>query len=890
MSMPKSSVKNQFSFAVEGMTCASCVSRVEKALKKVENIEEASVNLATEKALVSSSKPIDAQAVIQAVEKAGYEVPSKTLELKIEGMTCASCVSRVEKALKKTAGVIEASVNLATEKATVKALSSVDAAVLEAEVQKAGFAVASKAVELNISGMTCASCVSRVEKALKSVDGVQSATVNLASEKAFVQGGQLADLIAAVEKAGYEAQLAQTDDQAQADKKQQELNTLKRDLIIALLLAVPVFVLEMGSHMIPAFHHFILSTIGAQNSWYLQFALTTLILLLPGRRFYAHGVPALLRAAPDMNSLVAVGTFSAYAFSCVATFMPHVLPEGTVYVYFEAAAVIIALILLGRYLEAKAKGRTSQAIQYLIGMQPKTARVEQNGQYIELNIDQVQSGMRLEIRPGERVPVDGEVIFGKSYVDESMISGEPVPVEKTAGQQVVGGTVNQSGSLTVQATSVGQDSVLAQIIQLVEQAQGSKLPIQALVDKVTLWFVPAVMALAALTFMVWYFFGPEPSLSYALINAVAVLIIACPCAMGLATPTSIMVGTGRGAELGVLFRKGEALQRLKETKVAAVDKTGTLTEGKPALTDFQVTDGFEEHEVLRLVASAEAKSEHPIAHAIVQAAQQRQIALADVDAFDSITGAGIQAQVGGQQLHIGADRLMQNLGLNTDIFAGTAAALGEQGKTPLYVAIDQKLAAIIAVADPIKETTFSAIQALHDQGIKVAMITGDNRHTAEAIAKQLGIDTVIAEVLPEEKVQAVQQLQKEYGCTAFVGDGINDAPALAQADVGLAIGTGTDIAMEAADVVLMSGNLQAVPTAIGLSAATMNNIRQNLFWAFIYNAALIPVAAGVLYPFFGLLLSPILAAAAMALSSVFVVSNALRLKGYQPTWMKQREG
>ena len=884
---PSTAVKNQLSVDVEGMTCASCVARVEKALKRVEGIDEASVNLATEKAVVSSVLPIDTQLIIQAIEKSGYDVPQQTLELQIEGMTCASCVARVEKALNKVSGVVLASVNLATEKATVRALNSVDLAQLRTAVEKAGYAVSTPKIELNIEGMTCASCVARVEKALNKVDGVQSASVNLATEKAFIQGGKAADLVAAVKKAGFDATLVQADQQSSyADKKQKEQEILKRDLIIALVLAIPVFVLEMGSHMIPAFHHFIHSTIGMQNSWYIQFALTTLVLLLPGRRFYQHGVPALLRAAPDMNSLVAVGTFSAYVFSCVATFMPQVLPSNTVHVYFEAAAVIIALILLGRYLEARAKGRTSQAIQHLVRMQPKTARIEQNGQYVELGIDQVQSGMMLEIRPGERVPVDGEVISGSSYIDESMISGEPIPVEKNAGQTVVGGTVNQNGSLTVRATAVGQDSVLSQIIQLVEQAQGAKLPIQTLVDKVTLWFVPVVMLLALITFILWYFFGPEPSLTYALVNAVAVLIIACPCAMGLATPTSIMVGTGRGAELGVLFRKGEALQLLKETQVVAVDKTGTLTEGKPKLTDFQVTEQFDEHEVLRLVASVEAKSEHPIAHAIVQAAQDLQLEFLEVTAFDSITGAGIQAQVNGHQLHIGADRLMQDLGLDTSAFADTAAALGEQGKTPLYVSIDQKLAAIIAVADPIKDTTFSAIQALHDQGLKVAMITGDNRHTAQAIAKQLHIDEVIAEVLPDEKVQHVKKLQQQYGHTAFVGDGINDAPALAQADVGLAIGTGTDVAIEAADVVLMSGNLQAVPTANGLSTATINNIRQNLFWAFVYNAALIPVAAGVLYPFFGILLSPIFAAAAMALSSVFVISNALRLKRWQPTIFK----
>lgn len=871
---------------IEGMTCASCAVRVEKSLNKIEYIQHATVNLATEQATIVSTQPIELNRVVQAVERSGFNIVTQQFDIPIEGMTCASCVARVEKALNKVEGVLHSAVNLATEKATVEAVSSLNIQTLNRAIEKAGYTVATQPIELDLTGMTCASCVARVEKALMKVDGVMNATVNLATEKAFVYGGQPEALIHAVKKAGFEARLAQVLDKTRTEKKQQELLELKRDLMIALILVIPVFVLEMGSHLIPAFHHWIHGAIGLQNSWYIQFVLTSLVLVLPGRRFYQHGVPALLRLAPDMNSLVAVGTFSAYLFSCIALFIPQILPQGTVHVYFESAAVIIVLILLGRYLEAKAKGKTSQAIQYLMGIQAKTARVMQQGTFVELPIEQVQSGMVLEVRPGEKVPVDGEVIAGTSYIDESMISGEPLAVEKVAGQQVVGGTINQNGNLTIKATSVGQDSVLSQIIHMVEQAQGSKLPIQTLVDKVTLWFVPAVMLLAVLTFAVWYFVGPEPSLSYALVNAVAVLIIACPCAMGLATPMSIMVGTGRGAELGVLFRKGEALQQLKETKVVAVDKTGTLTEGKPKLTDFQVVDGYNEHEVLKLVASVEAKSEHPIAYAIVQAAQDLKLEFLEVTQFNSITGAGIRAELEGQQIHIGAARLMHDLGLNTDVFSTTAQHLGEQGKTPLYVAIDQQLAAIIAVADPIKETTFSAIRALHAQGLKVAMITGDNLHTAQAIAKQLQIDNVIAEVLPDEKVKAVKQLQAEYGSTAFVGDGINDAPALAQANVGLAIGTGTDIAIEAADVVLMSGNLQAVPTAIGLSTATMNNIRQNLFWAFIYNVALIPVAAGLLYPFFGVLLSPMFAAGAMALSSVFVISNALRLKRYQPAKIK----
>ncbi|WP_179990346.1 MULTISPECIES: heavy metal translocating P-type ATPase [unclassified Acinetobacter] len=805
--------------------------------------------------------------------------------LSIEGMTCASCVGRVEKALKKVDGVEKAEVNLATEKALIHASQPLDRALLIKAVQRAGFDVAAiQPIELSIDGMTCASCVTRVEKALKKVPGVEQANVNLATEHAWIQPNATVssqDLIRAIQKAGYDAKLLQHDSNEQHDKKNLEQQQLKRDLVISLILALPVFILEMGSHMIPAFHMWVMHNIGQQQSWLIQFALTTLVLLLPGRRFYQKGIPALLRFAPDMNSLVAVGTLAAYSFSLVATFMPQLLPEGTVHVYYEAAAVIVSLILLGRYFEAKAKGRTSQAIQHLIGMQAKTARIHRDGQIIEVPVAEVSSNTIVEIRPGERIPVDGEVVEGHSYIDESMITGEPVPVAKQVGNQVVGGTINQNGTLNIRATAIGEASVLAQIIRMVEQAQGSKLPIQALVDKVTMWFVPAVMLLAALTFIVWFIFGPEPTLTFGLVNAVAVLIIACPCAMGLATPTSIMVGTGRGAEMGVLFRKGEALQLLQDVKVVAVDKTGTLTEGKPILTDFHVQSGFDADQVFALLASVEAKSEHPIALAIVQAATEKQVSLLPVTEFDSITGSGIEALVNGQRIQIGADRYMQQIGLDVSAFNAEAARLGQEGKTPIYMAIDQQLAAIVAVADPIKDTTFAAIAALHQLGLKVAMITGDNRHTAQAIAARLQIDHVVAEVLPEGKVDVVRELQQQFGRVAFVGDGINDAPALAQADVGIAIGTGTDVAIEAAEVVLMSGNLQGVPNAIALSKATIRNIRQNLFWAFIYNIALIPIAAGVLYPFAGILLSPIFAAGAMALSSVFVLGNALRLKYFQ---------
>ena len=808
------------------------------------------------------------------------------IDLPIEGMTCASCVGRVEKALGKVEGVDSVTVNLATERADIKVRGPVNRQALVNTVEAAGYSVPATAFDLAVEGMTCASFVGRVERALKAVPGVAEATVNLATERAHVRGSFDSNtLVAAIAAAGYAARpidAGASADEAANARKDVERAAIKRDLTLAAVLTLPVFVLEMGSHLIPGVHELILRNIGTQWNWYIQFVLTTLVLAVAGARFYRLGIPALFRLAPDMNSLVAVGTFAAYAYSLVATFAPSLLPPGTVNVYYEAAAVIVTLILLGRFLEARAKGRTSEAIKRLVGLQAKTARVQRDGTVLEIPIADVVAGDIIEVRPGERIPVDGEVTQGLSYVDESMITGEPIPVAKTVDSKLVGGTVNQKGALSFRATAVGGATVLSQIIRMVEQAQGSKLPIQALVDKVTMWFVPAVMAAAALTFLVWLVFGPEPALTFALVNAVAVLIIACPCAMGLATPTSIMVGTGRGAELGVLFRKGEALQLLKDAKVVAVDKTGTLTEGRPTLTDLDIAEGFEREDVLARIAAVEAKSEHPIARAIVEAAGNEGITIPDITDFESITGFGVKAQVNGEQVEVGADRYMRTLGLDVDVFAATAERLGNEGKTPLYAAIGGRLAAIVAVADPIKATTPAAIAALHSLGLKVAMITGDNRRTAEAIARQLGIDEVIAEVLPEGKVDAVRALKAEHGQLAFIGDGINDAPALAEADVGLAVGTGTDIAIEAADVVLMSGNLMGVPTAIALSRATIGNIRQNLFWAFAYNAALIPVAAGVLYPAWSILLSPILAAGAMALSSIFVLGNALRLRGFRP--------
>lgn len=808
------------------------------------------------------------------------------ISLPINGMSCASCVGWVEAALSKVPGVGQVAVNLATEQASIRPVGEIDRQALIQAVEKAGYEVPAIATELSIQGMTCASCVGRVEKALKAVPGVIDVSVNLATERATVRGtADVSSLILAVENAGYDAASINAASQSEEENslnKEAERVQLRRDLLLAAVLALPVFLLEMGAHMIPAVHAFIMNTIGMQNSWYFQFALTTLALAMPGRRFYLKGFPALFRLAPDMNSLVAVGTAAAFGYSVVATFAADLLPEGTVHVYFEAAAVIIVLILLGRFLEARAKGRTSEAIKRLAKMQVKVAHVMRDGGFLDIPVNEVQLEDALEVRPGERVPVDGEITSGNSYVDESMITGEPIPVEKVPGSAVVGGTVNQKGVFTMRATAVGEQTMLAQIIRMVAQAQGSKLPIQAVVDKVTMWFVPAVMVAALLTFIVWMMFGPSPALTFALVNAVSVLIIACPCAMGLATPTSIMVGTGRGAELGILFRKGEALQSLKDAKVVAVDKTGTLTEGRPVLTDFEVITGFDRNQVLARIGAVESKSEHPIARAIVAAATEGGRALPSITAFESVTGMGVRANIEGALVEVGADRFMRQLGLDVSPFAPTAERLGKEGKSPLYAAIDGRLAGIVAVADPIKTSTPGAIAALHQLGLKVVMITGDNAGTAQAIARQLNIDEVIAEVMPDGKVEAVRRLKAAYGQVAFVGDGINDAPALAEADVGLAIGTGTDIAVESADVVLVSGNLQGVPNAIALSRVTIGNIHQNLFWAFAYNTALIPVAAGALYPAWGILLSPIFAAGAMALSSVFVLGNALRLRGFKP--------
>lgn len=812
----------------------------------------------------------------------------KSFTFGIQSMSCASCVGRVEKALSAVTGVSQAHVNLASETATITADGTFDAQNVITALDAAGYPAELKAYRFSIENMSCASCVGRVERSLSAIPGVVSVTVNLAKEEAAVRvlGAAVssADIAETASAAGYPATLVTDPGATDAtnDRKVEEAAHLRRMTLVAAVFTLPVFTLEMGSHLIPALHSWIMNSLGMGVNWGIQFVLTTVVLAWPGRQFYLKGFPALFKGAPDMNSLVALGSSAAWGFSTVALFAPSLLPDGTRVVYFEAAAVIVTLILLGRFLEARAKGRTGQAIRKLVGLRAKTAQVERDGQLVELPVDDIVVGDLIQARPGEKIAVDGVVVKGASYVDESMITGEPIPVEKLADAEVVGGTINGSGALMFRATKVGGDTMLAQIIRMVEEAQGAKLPIQDLVNRITLWFVPAVMGVAALTFLTWLLVGPDPALSFALVAAVAVLIIACPCAMGLATPTSIMVGTGRAAELGVLFRRGDALQTLNDITTVALDKTGTLTEGHPELTDLTITKGFEEADVLRLVASVEAMSEHPIAAAIVRHAKQNGLALASIDDFSSITGFGVSAVIEGRKIFVGADRLMSREGIDLDAVKSVGETLGKEGKTPLFAAIDGQLAAVIAVSDPIKASTAEAIGTLHDLGLKVAMITGDNEATAQAIAAKLGIDEVVAEVLPEGKVAAIERLQTGGSKVAFVGDGINDAPALARADVGIAIGTGTDVAIESADVVLMSGDLKGVVNALHISQRTMRNIRQNLFWAFGYNALLIPVAAGVFYPVAGLMLSPALAAGAMALSSVFVLSNALRLRWVAP--------
>jgi len=734
--------------------------------------------------------------------------------------------------------------------------------------------------------MRCASCVQKIEKALRDTPGVVSANVNFATEKATVEylpsQVSIRDLKQAVRDAGYK--VLEVEEGAEAidhekEAREREIRNLRLKIIVGGVLSIPVF---LGSFpewfpWMPSF----------MNNFWVLLILTTPVQFWVGWQFYRGFWAALKHKTADMNTLIAVGTSAAYLYSFMATLFPSFFPSAAgkqPEVYFDTAAIIITLILLGRYLEAIAKGQTSEAIKKLMGLQAKTARVVRNGQEVDIPVEDVEVGDIVVVRPGEKVPVDGVIVEGRSALDESMLTGESMPVEKSVGDEVIGATINKTGAFKFRATKVGKDTALAQIIKLVEEAQGSKAPIQRLADKISGVFVPIVMVIAVATFFVWWLFGPAPAFTFALLNFVAVLIIACPCALGLATPTAIMVGTGKGAENGILIKGGESLETAHRINAIVFDKTGTLTKGEPEVTDIVTANGFDEKTVLRLAASAEKASEHPLGEAIVRRARDLELILTDPSDFNAVPGHGIEASVDGAQVLLGNQRLMVQRNIPLQGLEQKAEALASDGKTPMFVALDGKAAGLIAVADTVKEHSMEAVERLHKLGIEVAMITGDNRRTAEAIARKLGIDRVLAEVLPEDKALEVKKLQQEGKVVAMVGDGINDAPALAQADIGIAIGTGTDVAMEASDITLISDDLRAVVTAIQLSKTTMRIIKENLFWAFFYNSAFIPVAAGALYPFFGILLNPVFAAVAMAASSVSVVSNSLRLKRFRPQW------
>ncbi|NLM74626.1 MAG: copper-translocating P-type ATPase [Clostridiaceae bacterium] len=816
----------------------------------------------------------------------------KKITLTVTGMTCASCARSVERNVGKIEGVNYSNVNLATEKLSVEFdENKTSINEIKETIQKAGYGVADekdknfREVILSLKGMTCASCAMAVERVIGKLDGVDEVSVNLATEKAKVlydtSKTGISDIKNAVLKAGFEALDIETTKQAQKedDRKINERKLLWKKFLISAIFTVPLFYIAMG-HMIGL----PLPQIITPEVNPLNFAILQLILVIPpmiaGYKFYTIGYSRLLRREPNMDSLIAIGTSAAFIYGIYAIIQiisgNH---EYAMELYFESVGVIITLILLGKYLEAVSKGKTSEAIKKLMGLAPKTATVIKDGEEQVIPIDEVQAGDIVLVRPGEKIPVDGIVTDGRTSVDESMLTGESIPVEKNPGDRVVGASINKNGVIKFRATKVGEDTVLAQIIKLVEDAQGSKAPIAKMADVIASYFVPIVMAIAVLAGLAWYISGQ--SVVFSLTIFVSVLVIACPCALGLATPTAIMVGTGKGAEYGVLIKSGEALETAHKVKTIVLDKTGTITEGKPVVTDIITAGKIEADELLRLSASAETGSEHPLGEAIVSGAKEKNLKLSEAESFEAIPGHGIEVVIEGRKMLLGNKKLMDSRDIEISL-KKESDNLAKEGKTPMYVAIDNELAGIIAVADVMKESSRKAVELLHSMGIEVVMITGDNKITAEAISRQVGIDRVLAEVLPQDKAEEIKKLQKEGKKVAMVGDGINDAPALAQADIGIAIGSGTDVAMESADIVLMRSDLMDVPAAIQLSKKTIRNIKQNLFWAFAYNTAGIPVAAGLLYLFGGPLLNPMIAAGAMAFSSVSVVSNALRLRKFKP--------
>lgn len=817
--------------------------------------------------------------------------PERTLtriELPVADLPFYKPVTALESGLRALEGVHQVTTNAGAGVLQVEYDSKkVNIPQMAAVIRLAGFQPGGSNLKIGIENLRCASCVKFIEDELKSTDGVLSATVNIATQEASVdylpQKATLVQLNAAIEAWGYKPRPALTG--APIDKQEEaharEYIRLMRMFWFSAIVSIPVLLFAYPQY-VPGIRDLSMETI--RWSWVLSAVATLPVLFYSGYDFFTGAWAAFKHRSANMNTLIALGTGAAWLYSTFAIAFPSVFPEGTSEPFYDVVAVVIALVVLGQALELRAKGQSSAAIKKLLGLQAKTARVIRNGKELDLPVEEVLVGDVIQVRPGEKIPVDGVIVEGSSAVDESMLTGESLPVSKKQGDEVIGATLNKTGAFKFRATKVGKDTALAQIVKMVQDAQNSKAPIARLADTISGYFVPIVMILAVWTFVIWFVIGPQPQLVYALVTSVTVLIIACPCALGLATPMSLMVGIGKGAEHGILIRSGEALQTARAIQTVVLDKTGTITKGKPELTDVILTNSMNgnSHQLLRLVASVEKVSEHPLAQAIVDGAQARKLELTDVQDFEAIPGHGVSAKVEGRNILIGNLKLMNRENIALGELENRSKSLADDGKTPMFVAIDGKAAGIVAVADTVKEDSAEAIKALQGMGIEVVMITGDNRRTAEAIARKVGVTRVLAEVLPEDKANNVHLLQAENKKVAMVGDGINDAPALAQADVGLAIGTGTDVAIEASDITLIKGSLKGVVTAIEVSRATMTNIYQNLFGAFIYNVLGIPVAMGVLFPFFGLLLSPLIAGAAMAFSSVTVVGNANRLRGFRP--------
>lgn len=877
---------------VKGMTCASCAAAIEKGVGRMYGVESSSVNYATEELKVIYDKDkVSLEQIRQKVQKLGYFVEnnSKKEVFKVEGMTCASCAAAIEKGVGRIEGVESASVNFATETLNVEFdKDKVSFDDINNKVSKLGYKIKKdeKQLTYKVEGMTCASCAAAIERGLNKMDGVESANVNFAAETLSLSYDpeklRTSDIKAKVEKLGYKLIEDDSKNEEVENNKPSEAEIMKKRLIWSLVFTIPVFIVGMGSMMGMKLPNWLEPNTSPMNYAIFLLVLTSFVFII-GRQFFIIGFRSLFVGSPNMDTLIAIGASAAYIYGIFAIYKIVIGQFHYVHeLYFESAATIITLVMLGKYLEAITKGKTSQAIKKLMGLAPKTATILVDGKEEIISIDDVKVGDLIVVKPGEKLPVDGEVTEGYTSVEESMLTGESIPVEKKIGDKVYGASINKNGRIIYKATKVGKDTVISQIVKLVKDAQGSKAPIARTADIIAGYFVPVVIILAILAALAWHFLGGE-GLEFTLTIFISVLVIACPCALGLATPTAIMVGTGKGAENGVLIKSGEALEGAANINTVIFDKTGTLTEGKPKVTDI-LSNKYSEDEILVLAASAEKASEHPLGEAIVKSAEEKGLKLFDVKEFIAIPGKGIEVKVGEKDVLLGNKALLEEKNISFGDFVEKAQDLASQGKTPMYIVIDGVLEGIVAVADTLKPTSKKAVEELHKMGIEVVMVTGDNEKTAKAIAKEINIDRVFADVLPQQKAEKVKELQGEGKKVLMVGDGINDAPALASADIGMAIGSGTDIAMESADIVLMRSDIMDVIGAIQLSKKTMINIKENLFWALIYNGIGIPVAMGVLHLFGGPLLNPMLGALAMSFSSVSVLLNALRLKTFKPKY------